>query len=118
MPELAVEEAAPGAFFLVMTHSHPLDEAICEAVLKRGDFAFLGLIGSATKAARFRKSLAKSGISEADLKRLTCPIGLPGLSGKDPARIAASVAADLLIRRQETDNKNARQSDRSGHVRR
>jgi xanthine dehydrogenase accessory factor len=118
MPELAVEEAAPGAFFLVMTHSHPLDEAICEAVLKRGDFAFLGLIGSATKAARFRKSLAKSGISEADLKRLTCPIGLPGLSGKDPARIAASVAADLLIRRQETDSKNARQGDRSGHVRR
>ena len=118
MPELAAEEAAPGAFFLVMSHSHSLDEAVCEAVLKRGDFAYLGLIGSATKAARFKKSLAKSGISEAGLKRLTCPIGLPGLTGKDPATIAASVAADLLMRRQEINNKNARQSDRSGHVRR
>jgi xanthine dehydrogenase accessory factor len=118
MPELAVEEAGPGAYFLVMTHSHPLDEAICEAVLKRRDFAFLGLIGSATKAARFRKSLVKTGLSEASLKRLTCPIGLPAVSGKDPAVIAASVAADLLIRRQKINNKNARQSGRSGHVRR
>ena len=118
MPELAVEEAGPGAYFLVMTHSHPLDQAICEAVLRREDFAFLGLIGSDTKAARFRKSLERSGISRTMLKRLTCPIGLPGLTGKDPAVIAASVAADLLFRREKNNNENVRQSDRSGHVRR
>lgn len=100
MPELAVEEAPPDAFYLVMTHSHPLDEAICEAVLRRGDFAYLGLIGSRSKRAGFVRRLAAAGIAERRLARLVCPIGLPGLAGKDPAVIAASVAADLLIRRQ------------------
>ena len=116
MPELAVEEAAPDAWFLVMTHSHPLDEAICEAVLKRDDFAYLGLIGSGTKAARFRKSLERSGIPKKRLGRLTCPIGLPGLEGKDPATIAASVAADLLMRRQQAGSLKARRNARSRHA--
>ena len=62
MPELAVDEAPPDTIFLVMTHSHPLDEAICEAVLRREDFAYLGLIGSATKRARFVKRLGEAGI--------------------------------------------------------
>jgi xanthine dehydrogenase accessory factor len=100
IPELAVDEAPPGAHFLVMTHSHPLDEAICEAVLRRDDFAYLGLIGSATKRASFVKRLGAAGISAARLNRLTCPIGLPGIKNKEPAAIAASVAADLLVRRE------------------
>lgn len=102
MPELIVDEAPPGTTFLVMTHSHPLDEAICEAVLRRADFAYLGLIGSATKRARFAKRLAAAGISDAALARLTCPIGLAGIDSKAPAAIAASVAADLLIRREKS----------------
>ena len=57
MPELIVDEAPADTVFLVMTHSHPLDEAICDAVLRRGDFAYLGLIGSNTKRARFVKRL-------------------------------------------------------------
>jgi xanthine dehydrogenase accessory factor len=101
MPELVVDEAPPGSVFLVMTHSHPLDEAICEAVLRRDDFAYLGLIGSDTKRARFVKRLGEAGIPAQSLKRLTCPIGLPGIRSKEPAAIAASVAADLLIRREE-----------------
>lgn len=101
MPELAVEEAPPGTIFLVMTHSHPLDEAICEAVLRRADFSYLGLIGSDTKRARFVKRLRAAGIPDAALARLTCPIGLPGIESKEPAAIAASVAADLLVRRQQ-----------------
>jgi xanthine dehydrogenase accessory factor len=100
MPELAVEEAAPDAWFLVMTHSHPLDELICAAVLKRGDFAYLGLIGSRTKRALFRKRLAAEGFSPKALDRLICPIGLASIGSKEPAAIAASVAADLLIRRE------------------
>ena len=100
MPELAVDEAPPGTTFLVMTHSHPLDEAVCEAVLRRDDFAYLGLIGSATKRARFVKRLREAGIPPSQLDRLTCPIGLPGTRSKEPAAIAASVAADLLIRRE------------------
>ncbi len=100
MPELVVDEAPPDTIFLVMTHSHPLDEAVCEAVLRRGDFAYLGLIGSDTKRARFVKRLGEAGISAGALKRLTCPIGLPGITSKEPAAIAASVAADLLLRRE------------------
>jgi xanthine dehydrogenase accessory factor len=100
MPELAVDEAPPDTVFLVMTHSHPLDEAICEAILRRGDFAYLGLIGSATKRARFAKRLGEAGIARSDLDRLVCPIGIPGIESKEPAAIAAAVAADLLIRRE------------------
>jgi xanthine dehydrogenase accessory factor len=100
MPELAVDEAPPGTIFFVMTHSHPLDEAVCEAVLRRGDFAYLGLIGSKTKRARFCKRLGEAGISADQLERLTCPIGLPRIKSKEPAAIAASVAADLLLRRE------------------
>ena len=98
MPELLVDEALPGAFFIVMTHSHALDQEICEAVLRRRDFAYLGLIGSDTKAARFRSRLRAQGLEDADLARLHCPIGLPGITGKAPEVIAASVAADLLMK--------------------
>ena len=100
MPELMVDEAPPGTMFLVMTHSHPLDEAICEAILRRGDFAYLGLIGSATKRARFGKRLGEAGIAKADLDRMICPVGLTAIQSKEPAAIAASIAADLLIRRE------------------
>ncbi len=100
MPELIVDEAPPGAAFLVMTHSHPLDEAICEAVLRREDFAYLGLIGSKTKRARFRKRLGEAGIPPAMLVRMICPIGLTEIDSKEPTAIAASVAADMLIRRE------------------
>ncbi|MBO0741784.1 MAG: xanthine dehydrogenase accessory protein XdhC, partial [Hyphomicrobiaceae bacterium] len=73
-PDLpALAAAAPGAaFHIVMTYSHALDLAICHAVLRRGEFGHLGLIGSATKRARFLKRLAELGISPAMLQRLTC----------------------------------------------
>jgi xanthine dehydrogenase accessory factor len=101
MPELAVDEAPADTIFLVMTHSHPLDEAVCEAILRREDFAYLGLIGSDTKRARFVKRLGEAGISSQQLKRLVCPIGLSSIGSKEPAAIAASVAADLLIRHEQ-----------------
>lgn len=99
-PELAVQDAPPDCYFLVMTHSHPLDQDVCEAVLKRGDMAYLGLIGSKTKKAQFLSRLRAKGLSDDALNRLTCPIGLPGVLGKEPPVIAAAVAADLLIRAQ------------------
>lgn len=85
------------AFFLVMTHSHDLDCQICEAILRRGDFAFLGLIGSATKRARFERLWRARGIAADRVARLVCPIGLPAIGGKQPAVIAASTVAQLLI---------------------
>lgn len=94
----AVERAPAGCFFLVMTHSHAVDFELCEAVLRREDMAYLGLIGSRTKRARFLSRLKARGLSDERLGRLGCPIGVPGISGKEPAVIGASVAVDLLQR--------------------
>lgn len=102
-PFAAVEDGPPGAFYLVMTHSHDLDFELCEAALSRADTAYLGLIGSASKAASFRSRLRKKGFTDTELSRLTCPIGLPSIPGKTPMEIAVAVAAELLeIRGQNT----------------
>jgi xanthine dehydrogenase accessory factor len=99
-PDLAavVQAAPPHAYHLVMTYSHALDLEICHAVLRRGTFAYLGLIGSRTKRARFVKRLGDLGHPATEIARMHCPIGLQGLSGKAPAVIALSVAADLVMR--------------------
>ncbi len=94
--EAEVATAAPGSCFLVLTHSHDLDLRITEAVLRRGDFAYLGLIGSATKRARFRHRFESRGIAPDALARLTCPIGVPGIIGKEPEVLAVAVVAQLL----------------------
>jgi xanthine dehydrogenase accessory factor len=95
-PATSAATAECGVFHLVMTYSHPLDLGICHAILKSGSFGFLGLIGSATKRARFTKRLRELGHEEALVRRMICPIGIPGLSGKEPATIAVSAAAQLL----------------------
>jgi xanthine dehydrogenase accessory factor len=97
-PELVptVATAPPGTRFLVLTHSHPLDYALCKAVLERGDFASLGLIGSKSKGARFRSRLARDGVPAASIARLLCPIGAAGIASKWPAAIAVAVAIELL----------------------
>lgn len=93
----AAAATAPGnACHLVMTFSHALDLSICEVLLGRGDFAFLGLIGSRTKRARFVKRLAEAGIPPGTLARLVCPIGIGGGTCKTPERIAIAVAAQLI----------------------
>ena len=95
-PVAEVENLPGRAYCLVMTHDHQLDQDLCEALLRQNDFAFLGLIGSATKQRRFAQRLREKGISEQQLERLTCPIGLPGIDSKEPGAIAISVAAQLL----------------------
>lgn len=92
--------ARSDAFLLVMTHSHPLDLAIVASALKRDDLSFVGLIGSETKRARFMKRLGEMGLSDAAARRLVSPIGLSAITSKEPAIIAASIVADLLIRRE------------------
>jgi len=94
--EAEVPAAPPGACFLVLTHSHDLDLRITEAILRRGDFAYLGLIGSQTKRARFVRRFEQRGIAADVLARLTCPIGVPGIRGKEPEVIAVAVLAQLL----------------------
>jgi xanthine dehydrogenase accessory factor len=95
-PADEVADLPSGGDVLVMTHSHALDLEIVEAVLRRGDQRYLGLIGSRTKRARFLQRLAARGRAPEELARLTCPIGVPGIHGKLPAEIAVAVAAQLL----------------------
>jgi xanthine dehydrogenase accessory factor len=94
--EAEVATAPPQGHYLVLTHSHDLDLRITEAILRRGDFAFLGLIGSQTKRARFMRRFEQRGMAPALLERLTCPIGIAGITGKEPDVIAVAVVAQLL----------------------
>ncbi|MBN2690930.1 MAG: xanthine dehydrogenase accessory protein XdhC [Burkholderiaceae bacterium] len=95
-PEAEIATAPPGTFYLVMTHSHDLDFLLGETILRRPDIGWFGLIGSATKRARFLRRWQTRGIPPGAMEQLTCPVGIPGISGKAPEIIAASVAAQLL----------------------
>jgi xanthine dehydrogenase accessory factor len=95
-------EAPRDAMIVVMTHSHALDFDITAAALQRRTFDFVGLIGSETKRARFVGFARQVGVSESDIDRLVCPIGVPDIKGKEPAVIAAALAAQLLIVREQT----------------
>lgn len=97
----AAEQVPPNSFCLIMTHEHSLDLDLCAELLARSDLAYVGLIGSATKAARFRKRLLDQGLSEDQVAKLVCPIGVSGIQSKQPAAIAISVAAQLLQLREE-----------------
>jgi xanthine dehydrogenase accessory factor len=100
VPLAEVDAAPPGTCFLVMTHSHALDFDIGEAILRRGDFRYFGMIGSRTKRRSFEQRLARRGV---DAARMTCPIGVPGIVGKEPEVIAVAVAAQLLQLRAASD---------------
>jgi xanthine dehydrogenase accessory factor len=94
--EAEVAAAPPGAFYLVLTHSHELDLALAHAICKRGDFGYFGLIGSKTKRTRFEHRLAERGIPRQVIERIVCPIGVPGIAGKEPEVLAVAVVAQLL----------------------
>jgi xanthine dehydrogenase accessory factor len=98
-PVRFIARAPADAFVAVMTHSHALDLDLVAAALQAGRFAYVGLIGSATKRARFAGAMAKLGIGRDAIDRLVCPIGLTEIRDKAPAAIAAATAAQLLIRR-------------------
>ena len=96
VPELALGSVPAGTHVLVMTHDHAEDFALCDAALRCTHLGTIGLIGSAAKWARFRSGLTVEGHDGAIIDRIRCPIGVPGLPGKEPAAIAVSVAAELL----------------------
>jgi xanthine dehydrogenase accessory factor len=109
-PNVRTEHSAPiqaevahlpsGSHVLIMSFSHAEDLEIVAACLRRlrtqNDLPFIGLIGSRTKWVTFQRRLAEKGFSAAELARVTCPIGVHGLIGKEPQVIAVSVAAQLL----------------------
>jgi xanthine dehydrogenase accessory factor len=108
-PAWMVDEAPPGAYYLVMTHSHALDLDLVERALRRNDCGFLGLIGSETKAAKFRARLARKGFSRAQLDRLVSPVGLLK-AGKHPAHIAVSIVAQLLATQHQAADRAVEQN--------
>lgn len=124
--EAEVAHARPGDLYLVLTHEHALDLRIVEAILRRGDAGYVGLIGSETKRAAFTRRLQARGVTDASIATLVCPIGVPGVAGKEPAVIAAAVVAQLLqaaaparaprVRSEAAESAVDEQID-AGHVR-
>ncbi|WP_107098023.1 xanthine dehydrogenase accessory protein XdhC [Streptomyces atriruber] len=97
LPEEILEDLPRGTHILIMTHDHAEDAALCDAALRTTHLGSVGLIGSAAKWTRFRKRLAtEGGHDDATIDRIQTPIGLTDITGKEPATIAVSVAADLL----------------------
>lgn len=95
-PQEQVDAAPADSYYLVMTHSHPLDQMICEKILGRDDFRYCGLIGSKSKRRKFEKRFLAHGLPARLIEKLTCPIGIDGISGKRPEEISIAVAAQLL----------------------
>jgi xanthine dehydrogenase accessory factor len=108
--QAAVADLQPHSQVLIMSFSHAQDLDVVAACLQRlrvhNDLPFIGLIGSATKWATFQRRLQEKGFADEEIQRITCPIGVPGISGKQPEVIAVSVAAQLL--------KQTKQSEQSG----
>jgi xanthine dehydrogenase accessory factor len=95
-PALEVAAMPSGSYYLVMTHSHSLDFDICDRILRREDARYCGLIGSVSKRRRFEKRYRQQDMAQGLINSLVCPIGVDGISGKKPAEIAVSVAAEVL----------------------
>ncbi len=104
-PTELLHKAPANSYFLIMTHSHQLDMELVSEILKKKECAYLGLIGSLTKKARFFKRLKAQGYTDTDLQRVTCPVGIADTGGKHPTEIAISVAAEIL----QTYNERQRQ---------
>ena len=96
MPEAVVRDAPAGSSFVILTHDHALDYRLAKAALERPPLAFVGLIGSETKRARFHARFEKEGLCAAARARLTCPIGIASIAGKEPDVIAIATLAQLL----------------------
>lgn len=97
LPEEAVRDARPGSAFVILTHDHALDFLLAAEALKRGDASYVGMIGSKTKRATFRRWFCnEAGGTEAQAARLRCPIGGAAVRDKRPAVIAALAAAEIV----------------------
>ena len=109
-PDELVAAAPAGTRFVVMTHDHALDYELCRVILARADSSWLGLIGSASKSARFRSRLLRDGLEPRDGVATGCPIGVPGISSKLPGchrdldrrAAAAAIALPASARRERS----------------
>ena len=95
-PAQAVARLPADCYYLVMTHSHAQDFDICTAIMERGPFKYLGLIGSRTKRRRFERRWRQLGLDDGQFRAVTCPIGIAGIHGERPHEIAVATAAQVL----------------------
>ena len=100
-PADEVSSMSPGSYYVVMTHNHPLDFAIIEAVVKRGDARYVGLIGSDTKWRRFQMRFEHRDYAPRDYAVVRCPVGLAAVPGKLPMEVAVSIAGDIIAHYQQ-----------------
>ena len=98
--QAAVADLAPQSRVVIMSFSHAEDFEVVAACLRRqrdrGDLPYIGLIGSSTKWASFKGRLRQRGFTDDELAQVICPIGVPGIAGKQPAVVAIAVVAQLL----------------------
>jgi len=111
-PETEVRTLAENTWLLILTHDHQLDYRIVEQALKYPSLPFVGLIGSKTKAQRFKTRLSNRGFSEKDLARLVSPVGDLSIGGKRPIEVAVSIASQIIKRLHTVTNE----SDKSAPV--
>ncbi|MFG1906757.1 xanthine dehydrogenase accessory protein XdhC [Kribbella sp. NPDC048928] len=116
LPELVVGELPPGTHAVIMTHDHAEDAALCDAAIRNDQLATIGLIGSSAKWTRFQRKLAEDGNPPEAIARITTPIGIPTIRGKQPAVIALSVTAWLLERFTEQATTPASPAGRASDV--
>ncbi|WP_343349933.1 xanthine dehydrogenase accessory protein XdhC [Pseudomonas sediminis] len=108
-----VENMPPGSYYIVMTHNHQLDLELTAAILKRGDFAYYGLIGSKTKRVKFEHRLRERGFAEDSMARMRCPMGLPEVKGKLPVEIAVSIAGEVIATYNATFGQEVKKGESS-----
>ncbi|MCV2403160.1 xanthine dehydrogenase accessory protein XdhC [Marinomonas sp. C2222] len=105
-----VEKMGVNEMALIMTHDHALDYQLVEALLDRKDCRFIGLIGSQTKALRFRKRLASASFSQGEIDSVHCPVGSPDITGKKPFEIAISISAQIIQLTQQSLSETKKRS--------
>lgn len=89
-------EVCQDAHVLILTHNHSLDYDLCRALLDVGSARSIGLIGSRTKAERFRQRLEHRGYAPQAISSIRCPVGRADVPGKRPMEVAVSMVAELL----------------------
>ncbi|WP_237157997.1 xanthine dehydrogenase accessory protein XdhC [Shewanella psychrophila] len=104
-PEFEVGSMPENSYFVVMTHNHQMDFEISQAVLKRADFSYLGLIASDTKWRRFKQRYKHRDVDQNQVARMSCPIGLEQVGGKLPIEVAVSVSAEIINKYQAEEQK-------------
>ncbi|WP_375278810.1 xanthine dehydrogenase accessory protein XdhC [Pseudoalteromonas marina] len=95
-PTEQVKRAPKANNYLILTHNHQLDFALTQAIIKRADANWLGVIGSDTKAKRFKQRLAHRNFTTEQIKQMTCPVGLENVTGKLPMEVAISISGQLI----------------------